>query len=123
VVLGKPAGHFRIYAIPIGKRKTALIFAHQSRQVEIIIKFCAAKDSSLTGVTFAPTRAEALMVKADLEKRGYVVDLPTRNVPRTTRSQGAIEEGLIRERPCLGSRLPRYRWLRGDGAWLDVAER
>lgn len=58
--------------------KAAIIFAHKSRQVEIIIKFYAAKDPSLTGLTFAPTRAEALVVKAHLEGRGYVVDLPTR---------------------------------------------
>jgi hypothetical protein len=55
--------------------------------VEIIIKFCAAEDPCLTGVTFAATRAEALTVKAHLEGRGYVVDLPTRTTPRTLRSE------------------------------------
>jgi hypothetical protein len=93
--------------------------------VTITIKFIAANDPSLTGVTFAPTRAEALMVKADLERRGYVVDLPTRNVSRTPRTEETVNEEVqatdelvLSKTTWSGVRGPRYRWLRGDSAWL-----
>jgi hypothetical protein len=108
-------------------RKAAVIFAHKSRAMEIIIKFCAAEDPSLTGVTFAPTRAEALTIKAHLEGRGYVVDLPTRIVPRTHRSEEpaneqlrGTKESLVGKRSWSGLGSLRYRWLRGDGAWLPA---
>jgi hypothetical protein len=95
--------------------------------VSITIRFHAAHDPSLTGITFAPTRAEALMVKAHLERRGYVVDLPTRNVSRKARAEESVNQELQRTgevalcktpRPAL--KLPRYRWLCGDNAWLPV---
>ena len=108
-------------------RKAAIIFAHKSRAVEIVIKFCAAKDPSLTGVTFAPTRAEALVVKAHLEGRGYVVDLPTRTAPRTLRSEEpaneqvpGTKESRVGKRSWSGGGSLRYRWLRGDCAWLPA---
>jgi hypothetical protein len=95
--------------------------------VTITIRFCAANDPSLTGITFAPTRAEALMVKAHLERRGYVVDLPTRNVSRTPRTEETVnqqvqatDEFVPCKSPWPELRPPRYRWLCGDSAWLPA---
>jgi len=96
--------------------------------MSITIKFCAANDPALTGITFAPSRAEALMVKMHLERRGYVVDLPTRNVLRRPRTEETVnqemqgaDEHALRKTPWPGGQVPRYRWLRGDSAWLPDA--
>jgi hypothetical protein len=111
----------------ISWRKAEIISGRDYGSVTITIRFFAASDPRLTGVTFAPTRTEALMVMADLERRSYVIDLPTRNVLRTPRTeetvnqevQGADELVLYKTRwPGLG--VPRYRWLRGDSAWLPA---
>jgi hypothetical protein len=108
-------------------RKAEIIFGREYGRVTITIRFCAANDPSLTGVTFAPTRAEAVMVKAHLERRGYVVDLPTRSVSRTSRTEETINqevqathEFVPSKNPRPQLRSPRYRWLRGDGAWLPA---
>ena len=95
--------------------------------MSIIIQFRAAHDPSLTGVTFAPTRAEALMVKLDLERRGYVVELPTRKILRKAPAEESVKQELqstdeivLRRTPWPGLKVPRYRWLCGDNAWLPA---
>jgi hypothetical protein len=95
--------------------------------VSITITFCAAHDPSLTGVSFAPNRAEALKVKLHLERRGYVVDLPARNVLRAPRIEETVNQKVtgtdqlaLGKSPWPGLQVPRYRWLRGDSAWLPA---
>lgn len=97
-------------------RKAAIIFAYDSDGVSITITFYAGNNPDLTGVTFAPNRAEALVVKVHLEARGYVVSLPTLNVARKPLGEEAAIEQWRGTDGGLQSR--RYRWLRGDGAWL-----
>jgi hypothetical protein len=103
------------------------MFGAEHASVSITIKFCAAHDPGLTGVTFAPSRAEALIVKLHLERRGYVVDRLTRKVLRAPRTEATVNQEVqgtdklvLGKRPSPGLQVPRYRWLRGDSAWLPA---
>jgi hypothetical protein len=71
--------------------------------------------------------ASTRIVRGHLERRGYIVDLPTRNLPRKPAAEESVNQELqrtdklvVRKIPWPGLQVPRYRWLCGDSAWLPA---